>query len=197
MFKDIDVNDYDFHFCLQKSQFFKDCLYPEIDFQLKNGSVSVYKQLDSGISEEISVDELIYFIHYGIAKNISHIGADRTFRNCSSIGSIRNHVENMKILLKYGGKEEEEEEEEEVEEGPIMVMKEVSTKNLGSCADEDASNDSTFITLENVLKEIEVRYRRNIKIPQTFFSDIRRIILRYQRPPLKKVHPPPQDDSPQ
>jgi len=64
------MDDYDLSYELQRSQFLRDCLHPEIDFQLKDGSVIIYKKLDSGISEEISVDELIYFIHYDVAEYI-------------------------------------------------------------------------------------------------------------------------------
>jgi len=116
MFDNISLDDYDLSYELQRSQFFKDCLDHEIDFQFKNGSVSVYKKLDSGISEEISVDELIYFIHYDVAKHIRafrsrvscSVGSENLFRSrFSSIDCIRNAVENMKILLKYGELEEE------------------------------------------------------------------------------------------
>jgi len=172
MFDNISLDDYDFLYELQRSQFFKDCLYPEIDFQLKNGSVSVYKQLDSGISEEISVDELIYFIHYDVAKYIKE-ESKRCRRACSpprktspgvlrtnvdtrdflasikgvqtrlrilnkyknlsfgSIDKIRNAVENMKILLKYGELEEEEEEVVVAEEEEEPLMTEVSTVKIG------------------------------------------------------------------
>ena len=134
MFDNISLDDYDLFYELQGSQFFKDCLHPEIDFQLKNGSVSVYKQLDSGISEEISVDELIYFIQYDVAKYLRNY-TKHTFRGYfHTIDSIRNAVENMKILLKYGELEEEEEVleevlEEEEEEEPLMT--EVSTVKIG------------------------------------------------------------------
>ena len=117
MFDNISLDKYDFLYELQRSQFFKDCLYPEIDFQLKDGSVSVYKQLDSGISEEISVDELIYFIHYEVAKyiypriDVRSINPNVETRfngQFTGIICIRNAVENMKIILKYGEKEKEE-----------------------------------------------------------------------------------------
>ena len=135
MFDNISFDDYDLSYELQRSQFFKDCLHPEIDFQLKNGSVSVYKQLDSGISEEISVDELIYFIQYDVAKYLRKICPKHTFkRYFQTIDSIRNAVENMKILLKYGEEKKEEVIEEEVviegeEEEPLMT--EVSTVKVG------------------------------------------------------------------
>jgi uncharacterized protein (UPF0335 family) len=164
------MDDYDLSYELQRSQFFKDCLNPEIDFQLKNGSVSVYKQLDSGISEEISVDELIYFIQYDVAENIEeeYERGSRLFKNptpspgnpvtnlrlaqwnarvdrvkthhkildkfkklyCSII-CIRNDVQNMKIILKYGKLEESEEEEEDKEEKEEPLMTEVSTVKIG------------------------------------------------------------------
>ena len=183
MFDNISLENYDLLYELQGSQFFKDCLNPEIDFQLKNGSVSVYKQLDSGISEEISVDELIYFIQYDVAKYIKE-ERERCRRACSpprargevsggrranvdkeerdfiasikgvknrlhildkynnqsfrSIDSIRNAVENMKILLKYGEKKKEEvvekevvEDKEEDEEKEEPLMTEVSTVKIG------------------------------------------------------------------
>ena len=134
MFDNISFDDYDHSYELQRSQFFKDCLHPEIDFQLKDGSVSVYKQLDSGISEEISVDELVYFIHYDVAKYLRETCPQHTFkRYFQTIDSIRNAVENMKILLKYGELEEEEVLEVlgvvEEEEEPLMT--EVSTVKIG------------------------------------------------------------------
>ena len=113
MFKDISLDKYDFTFELQWARFLRDCLYEEIDFQLNKDEVIIYKKLDSGISKHITLDELIYFIHYDVAYEIRiHCDGSRLphalphhyikFRNMfARIKSIKDAVENMKIILKY------------------------------------------------------------------------------------------------
>jgi hypothetical protein len=158
MFDKLSLDEYYINFELQRSQLFKDCLSPEIDFQLKDDVVIIFKKLDSGISEEISVDELIYFIHFEVAeyiteelKKLVQLVGDANSRQTpvghfrcyyTVIDNIRNAVQNMRIILKYDKGEEEEDEGEEEEdeekeeektcgkESPLM--KEVSTKEVST-----------------------------------------------------------------
>jgi len=193
MFTDINSNDYILKFELQQSEFMRDVLWPEIEFQLRdvgsNKDIIIYKINSPGIKEEISMDEFIYYMHYDVAECLQQDKEDlqiskksidfkrglsyeqggkdgehphtyntrrgnefqernqkiqrnnetiRRFEELfTSIQSIRNAVENMKILLTYEPSEEEEEEseEEEVQEEESDTsnsIKEVSTKRFES-----------------------------------------------------------------
>ena len=105
MFDDICMENYTMEWDLQKSYFLKDCLYEEISYELKESNVIIYKKLDNGISEEITLDELIFYIHTDVAVKIisgSYKMVGHQFRNLfKSIDAIKNAVENMKIILKY------------------------------------------------------------------------------------------------
>ena len=156
MFQDIDMNNYQLEFELQWPYFLKDCLYEEISFELeerpvkfpgalrpipKEEKVIIYKKLDNGISEEITLDELIYYIHIHVSDEIKNLREKRPSwsgwafftKIFCKIDNIKKAVENMKIILKYGTDEEEseeEEEEEEEEEDESPFIKEVSTKKF-------------------------------------------------------------------
>ena len=71
MFEDIDINNYNIDFELERSYFLRDCLYEEISYKLKESNVIIYKKLNSGISAEISLDELIYYIHTELADELT------------------------------------------------------------------------------------------------------------------------------
>ena len=121
MFVNITIDDYDFRFELQESLFLKDCLYPEINFNIESDNLLIYKLLAIGIYTPINIDELIYFIHFNCAnyfkindykprldEGISLSGlSDKElsffkFSNIVySISKIKEKVNNMKILLKY------------------------------------------------------------------------------------------------
>ena len=176
MFTDINSNDYILKFELQHSEFMRDVLWPEIEFQLRdkgsNKDIIIYKINSPGIKEEISMDEFIYYMHYDVVECLQQDKEDlqisrksinikrdlsyeqgrndgehrqKIYQNqgtivrfeelFGSIQSIRNAVENMKILLTYEPSEEEEEEseEEEVQEEESDTsnsIKEVSTKRF-------------------------------------------------------------------
>jgi len=188
MFTDINSNDYILKFELQHSEFLRDVLWPEIEFQVRdvgsNKNIIIYKINSPGIKEEITMDEFIYYMHYDVAEclqqdkedlqisrksiNFKRVSESRVRRDSvqgtrlanefqessqkiyqngetivrfeelfGSIQSIRNAVENMKILLTYEPSEEEEEEseEEEVQEEESDTsnsIKEVSTKRFES-----------------------------------------------------------------
>ena len=70
MFDGINQSTYNLTCDLHKAMFLRDCLYEEIHFCLKDGDVLIYKTLQSGISEEISLDKLIYFIQTEKVKRI-------------------------------------------------------------------------------------------------------------------------------
>ena len=123
MFTDINnINDYILKFELQRSEFLRDVLYPEIEFQLRdkgsNKDIIIYKINSPGIKEEITMDEFIYYVHYDVVECIQQPNREkqntyamRLFEGLfGSIQSIRNAVENMKILLTYEPSDEEEEE---------------------------------------------------------------------------------------
>ena len=155
MFKDIDMKDYNLEYELQQSYFLYDCLFGEISFTFedrpkKNSKIYpppiesqfiIYKKSNTGISEEICLDELIFYIHTEVADELNYpielinINGSQvknpkysfhyTFR---SIDNIRKVVNNMKIILKYdkniNKKEETEEEDvkETDEEKPLMTI---------------------------------------------------------------------------
>jgi len=124
MFDDICMGDYYMDFELQHSYFLRDCLYEEISYELKDSNVIIYKKLDNGISKEITLDELIFYIHSDVPSEIKSknknsgegIYCDRSaeniFRNLfKSIDAIKKAVENMKIILKYDVDSDSEDEE--------------------------------------------------------------------------------------
>ena len=144
MFKDICMGNYDLDWELHRSYFLSDSLYEEISYELKESRVIIYKKLDNGISEEITLDELIFYIHTDVAvKIISEIKnknvrggiggeglydgnyAEIIFRKLfKSIDAIKKAVENMKIILKYDvdsdsedGEDGEDGEEESKDDG--------------------------------------------------------------------------------
>lgn len=108
----ICIDDYIIDFDLHQSYFLRDCLYQEISYELKESKVIIYKKLDS-ISEEISLDELIFYIHTEVAESIKTdqvIRGTKEHNNRSQHGffhlfkdidTIKKAVENMKIILKY------------------------------------------------------------------------------------------------
>ena len=127
MFNNISQN-YQIGFELQQSYFLRDCLKEEISYKLKNSNIIIYKKLDNGISEEISLDELIFYIHTDVAEEIrkynrlsgqSHCEAQVYFKDLfKDIDTIKKAVENMKIILKYDdyeGSDSENESEPEDE----------------------------------------------------------------------------------
>ena len=124
----IIVRNYKIEFELQQAYFLRDCLKEEISYKLKNSNIIIYKKLDNGISEEISLDELIFYIHTDVAEEIrkynrlsgqSHCEAQVYFKDLfKDIDTIKKAVENMKIILKYDdyeGSDSENESEPEDE----------------------------------------------------------------------------------
>ena len=127
MFDGISMSDYVIEFDLQKAYFLRDCLEEEISYELKeiggtypSTKLIIYKKSDNGISEEITLDELIFYIHTEVAEFIKDY---KQFRNHSpnpeyyffhmfkDIDTIKKTVENMKIILKYDNKSDEDNEE--------------------------------------------------------------------------------------
>ncbi len=60
MFDNISLDNYLLKFELQRAYFLRDCLNQEISYGLKEENVIIYKKLHNGISEEITLDELIF-----------------------------------------------------------------------------------------------------------------------------------------
>lgn len=111
MFDKISVDDYAIGFELQQSYFLRDCLEEEISYELRDSNIIIHKKSYNGISEEISLEELIFYIHTDVAEHLESSGSTRPgtikssrvtfyhlFRN---IDTIKKAVENMKIILKY------------------------------------------------------------------------------------------------
>ena len=117
MFKDIKIHNYDFDYDLHISEFLRDALLGHIDFRLNTKeyitTINIYKKKgDKYIL--ITLDELIYFIHYDISKYIfGEIGKSpqRSYtsrldllefkRLFGSIKTINKAVDNMRILLQF------------------------------------------------------------------------------------------------
>ena len=120
MFNDISVSDYTIDFELQKAYFLRDCLYEEISYELKDRNIIIYKKLDNGISEEISLDELIFYIHTDVAEHLkpfrrgsSGCAETQFYHLFKDIVSIKKAVENMKIILKYDNDTSDDDSDEE------------------------------------------------------------------------------------
>ena len=122
MFDGINMSDYIINFELQQAYFLRDCLEEEISYELKDKNIIIYKKLDNGISEEISLDELIFYIHTDVADKIhevllnphnNHNQTKKKFYNLfKDIDTIKKAVENMKIILKYDDCDESDSENE-------------------------------------------------------------------------------------
>tara|TARA_Y100000389_G_scaffold12589_1_gene11346 strand:- start:953 stop:1279 length:327 start_codon:yes stop_codon:yes gene_type:complete len=77
------------------------------------------KNTDNGISEEITLDELIFYIHTEVVELIKDNKQVHTSQNpeyyffhmFKEIDTIKKTVENMKIILKYDNKSDEDNEE--------------------------------------------------------------------------------------
>ena len=123
MFEDICMANYNLEWELQHSYFLRDCLYEEISYELKESRVIIYKELNNSISEEITLDELIFYIHSEVAAKILSISRGQTFivghhfrRLFTSIDNIKKAVGNMGIILKYDDEKDKDDEDDEDEE---------------------------------------------------------------------------------
>jgi len=143
----IHLDNYLLEFELQKAYFLRDFLYEEISYELKEENIIIYKKLDNGISEEITLDELIFYIHteviYEIIQpnlfyNHRHINKFRksfmsAFKN---IDDIKKTVENMKIILKYDKDSESDEGNSSMNEEKIMIAK---SRNINETPKDNSS----------------------------------------------------------
>ena len=150
MFDGISMSDYVIEFDLQKAYFLRDCLEEEISYELKEiGSIRnprsiliIYKKSDNGISEEITLDELIFYIHTEVAwKCPTSYPDDRShptpqerkeamskfkfYQLFKDIDNISKAVRNMEIILKYDNKSSDEENESSDEENESPDDKEL------------------------------------------------------------------------
>ena len=120
MFNNISQN-YPIGFELQQSYFLRNCLKEEISYELRDSNIIIYKKLDNGISEEISLDELIFYIHTDVADKIheallnphNNQTVKKFYNLFKDIDTIKKAVENMKIILKYDDCEENESDSED------------------------------------------------------------------------------------
>ena len=138
MFNGIDLNDYNYQYDLQKCYFLRDCLNDNFEFKLIEGNILIFKKIDNGICEEISLDELIFYIHTDVAKITKGFrGPPKLFENIfGSVDTIKKTVENMKIILKYD-KGSESGENNEYEGEKIMIAK---SRNIN-----DSSKDNSTL----------------------------------------------------
>tara|TARA_A100001037_G_C15149443_1_gene638258 strand:+ start:1003 stop:1419 length:417 start_codon:yes stop_codon:yes gene_type:complete len=119
MFDGIIMDDYILEFDIQKAYFLRDCLYEEISYELNESNIIIYKKLENGISSEITLDELIFYIHTEVVESINHhrLGAntwtpEKSFFDLfKKIDNIKKAIENMKIILKYDNESSDEENE--------------------------------------------------------------------------------------
>ena len=122
-------------FELQQSYFLRDCLKEEISYTLKGENLIIYKKLDNGISEEITLDELIFYIHTDdkIHSATHPHNTDQTKKNFynlfKNIDTIKKSVENMKIILKYDNCDENDENDEN-ESNSLNKNSECDEKNI-------------------------------------------------------------------
>ena len=121
MFDGISMDNYIIDYEIQRSYFLRDCLEEEISYELKDSKVIIYKESDKGISEEITLGELIFYIHTEVAYDIKeylyqgdsykHNHSPQSYfkRIFCSIDNIIKAVKNMKIILKYDNDSSDEE----------------------------------------------------------------------------------------
>ena len=125
MFKDIILSDYNLQVELQQSYFLVDCLHEEISFEYEKRSVPdtkiypyplqqkviIYKKLGNGISEEITLDELIFYIQVQLPKDYKNESSTYRSNNgepyqkflgiFGTIDNIKKAVGNLNILFKH------------------------------------------------------------------------------------------------
>ena len=137
MFDGIIKDDYILDVDIQKAYFLRDCLYEEISYELNESNVIIYKKLENGISSEITLDELIFYIHTEVVESISrrfprHASTwtpERSFFNLfKNVDNIKKAIENMKIILKYDN--ESSDEDNEVLEEEVGKKKKEDNKTL-------------------------------------------------------------------
>ena len=169
MFDGISMSDYILDFDLQKAYFLRDCLKEEISYKLKKiggtwprEDLIIYKKSDNGISEEITLDELIFYIHTEIAELIKNykykngpLGRDdpnpehHFFHIFKDIDTINKAVKNMKIILKYDNESSDEDNGSEEDNG--------SDEDNESSDEDNESSDEGNVELdirENLLRQL-------------------------------------------
>ena len=134
MFEGISISDYILDFDLQKAYFLRDCLDEEISYELKDSNFIIYKKSDNGISEEITLDELIFYIHTEVAwkcptsyppqERKEAIPKFKFYQLFKDIDTIKKAVRNMEIILKYDNESSDEDNEfsDEDNESPDDVI---------------------------------------------------------------------------
>tara|TARA_Y100000389_G_scaffold111208_1_gene108299 strand:- start:676 stop:1038 length:363 start_codon:yes stop_codon:yes gene_type:complete len=116
MFKNINIHNYDFDYDLHISEFLRDALLGHIDFRMEINhipTINIYKKIGDKYIP-MTLDELIYFIHYDISKYIfGEIGKSpqRSYtsrldllefkRLFGSIKTINKAIDDMRILLTF------------------------------------------------------------------------------------------------
>ena len=151
MFDGISMSDYVIDFDLHKAYFLRDCLEEEISYELKEiggtrnprSELIIYKKLDNGIFEEITLDELIFYIHTEVAGRIWEFKASRGNSRCyfyhlfKNIDTIKQAVKNMEIILKYDNESSDEDNasDDEVNEnsGITVVQRALSSVQDSMC----------------------------------------------------------------
>ena len=131
MFDGISMSDYILDFDLQKAYFLRDCLEEEISYELKDSNFIIYKKSDNGISEEITLDELIFYIHTEIAWECKEDRCNKNFKTgkyqfhalFKDIDTIKKAVRNMEIILKYDNGSSDEDNESDEDNGDLDVEK--------------------------------------------------------------------------
>ena len=108
MFDNITLNDYNFGFQLQRSQFLIDTLYPNVTFHLDcNDHFHIYQD-----DKYIAHDELIFFIHYIVSSymftsiqnttDFSMLHIYHQFINMfGDVDDLMKCIDKIYILLKY------------------------------------------------------------------------------------------------
>jgi len=146
MFDGISMSDYVIEFDLQKAYFLRDCLEEEISYKLKEiggtwpcTKIIIYKKSDNGISEEITMNELIFYIHTEVAwkcptsypnhgtpqERKEAIPKFKFYQLFKDIDTIEKAVKNMKIILKYDNESSDEDNESSDEENESPDGKEL------------------------------------------------------------------------
>ena len=121
----INLNDYNFHFELQRNVYLCDLLKGQYEFVLERENVVIYEKKD-GVSKKVDIEQLIYFLHHEVPQMIKKRYLTGTYRvidrsgrpqdytlyveklySCfGSVQKIRDTMNNMKVYLKYHKKSE-------------------------------------------------------------------------------------------
>ena len=116
----VNLNDYNFHFELQRNVYLCDLLKGQYEFVLERENVVIYEKKD-GVSKKVDIEQLIYFLHHEVPQMIEKrylttgfyrvidrsgrpqdytLYVEKLYSCFGSVQKIRDTMNNMKVYLR-------------------------------------------------------------------------------------------------